>query len=256
MNVQIKKAVKAGNSSAVVLPRAWLGKEVRVEIIRKSQGMILLEVIEILMNYISLENVIGIYLIGSYARGEEENNSDIDVLVISSECDEIINEGVYSIFVVSEGVLKEKLERDLFPIGQMIKEAKALLNSDYIDSINVRVSRKNIKWYLDTTKDKLDLIKKIIDLNKEKVDCRVGYTLVLRLRTLYIIKKLIENEDYMKEEFVGLVRKVSGGNNAYNCYLNIKNNGKNKSYMNMDEVKRMYDYLKDFLKEVQGLLRD
>ena len=31
MEAQIKRAVKAGNSSAVILPRAWLNKEVRVE---------------------------------------------------------------------------------------------------------------------------------------------------------------------------------------------------------------------------------
>ena len=36
MSVQIKKAVKAGNSSAVVLPRAWLNKEVKIELFKKT----------------------------------------------------------------------------------------------------------------------------------------------------------------------------------------------------------------------------
>jgi len=30
MEIEIKKAIRAGNSSAVILPRAWLSKEVRV----------------------------------------------------------------------------------------------------------------------------------------------------------------------------------------------------------------------------------
>ena len=37
MNMEIKKTVKAGNSSAVILPRAWLNQEVRVELVKKSQ---------------------------------------------------------------------------------------------------------------------------------------------------------------------------------------------------------------------------
>jgi antitoxin component of MazEF toxin-antitoxin module len=45
MEIQIKKAIKAGNSSAVILPRAWLNKDIRVELIKKTPEIILSEVI-------------------------------------------------------------------------------------------------------------------------------------------------------------------------------------------------------------------
>ena len=95
MEIQIKKAIKAGNSSAVILPRAWLNKEVRIELIKKTPEAILYDVLEILKKHILLESITGVYLVGSYARGEEDENSDIDVLVITNNIDkEMISEGI------------------------------------------------------------------------------------------------------------------------------------------------------------------
>ena len=85
MEAQIKKAVRAGNSSAVILPRAWLNKEVRVELAKKSHETILLEAINIIKKYIALKDVVGIYLTGSYARGEEDENSDIDIFILVND---------------------------------------------------------------------------------------------------------------------------------------------------------------------------
>ena len=45
MEIQIKKTVKAGNSSAVVLPKSWLNQNVRVELIKKTPEIMLLDVI-------------------------------------------------------------------------------------------------------------------------------------------------------------------------------------------------------------------
>ena len=99
---QIKKTVKSGNSSAVILPRSWLNKEVRVELIKKTSETILLEVIKVLREYLDLKEIIGIYLTGSYARGEEDENSDIDILVLTKDIDrKMIREGIYNILIIS-----------------------------------------------------------------------------------------------------------------------------------------------------------
>ena len=248
MEVQIKKAVRAGNSSAVILPRAWLDKEVRVELAKKTRETMLAEVINILKSHIKLEEVIGIYLTGSYARGEEKEDSDIDILVLTSSTDkEMISEGIYNILIVSESLIRQKLNQDLFPIGQMIKEAKPLINLSYLDSIEVIVTKKNIKWYLDTTEEKLRLIKRIIDkarkANKKSLDARVAYTLVLRIRTLYIIKRLIEKKDYHNRDFLKILKNVSKGTGAYEGYLAVKNNLYEKNRISIEEISRLYGYL-------------
>jgi len=256
MEVQIKKAVKAGNSSAVILPRAWLNKKVRVELIEKSLETILFDVLEIIKKYMNLEKVIGIYLVGSCAREEAGEESDIDVLVISDGIDkELISEGVYNVLIVSEELAKWKLKNDLFPIGSMIKEAVPLLNSDYLKSLKVSVTRKNVNWYIKTTEEKLRLIKEILEKCKEKIDDRVIYTLVLRIRTLYIIQKLIKKRVYSTKEFKNLITKISGSKNVYNSYLSVKNNSKEANLTRKEEAEKLYRYLKKQLDDVKKKLR-
>jgi predicted nucleotidyltransferase len=252
----VKKAVKAGNSSAVILPRAWLNKEVRIELLKKTQETILLDIISIIKNHISLEEIIGIYLAGSYARGEEDENSDIDILIITRSTDkEMIKEGIYSILIVSSELLSQKLEKDLFPIGAMLKEAKPLLNSYYLDSIEIKVTNKNIKWYLGTTKEKINLIKNILHKTKtRKIKDNITYTLILRIKTLYIIERLIKNKKYSKTEFINLIKNITGSKNAYKSYLAVKNN-KEKQEISIEEAKKLYNYLKNQLIEVKKLLK-
>jgi len=237
MEIQIKKTIKAGNSSAVVLPRAWLNKEVRVELIKKTPETILFDVINIVKKHINLKNIKGIYLTGSYARGEEDENSDIDVLVVTNDIDkEMIKEGIYNVLIISSELLKQKLDYDLFPVGQMIKEAEPLLNSNYLDSIEVKVTKKNIKWYLNTTEEKLKIIKKVLDRtknkNKKNISDLVAYTLILRK----------------------IIKKISKGTNSYERYLAVKNNLKEKNGINIDEAQRLYGYLKNQQTKVRKLV--
>ena len=256
MEVQIKKAIKAGNSSAVILPRSWLNKDVRIELIKKSPDIILSDVINLAKKYIDLGDIIGIYLTGSYARKEEDKDSDIDILIITRNIDrKLINEGIYNLLIISSELLKQKLKEDLFPIGQMIKEAKPLLNSDYLSSLNVKITKDNVKWYLDTTEEKIKLIKKIInkekDKNKKYVNDKIAYTLILRIRTLYIIRKLILNQNYSKKDFIILMKRVSKGMNAYERYLAVKNNLKEENGVSIEETERLYKYLIELLVEVK-----
>ncbi len=249
MNIQIKKAIKAGNSSAVILPRAWLHKEVRIELVRKSPAIILKEVIEILTNQIRSEEIIGIYLIGSYARGEEDTESDIDVLVITATTDKKeLKEGNYSILIVSEPLLQKKLDQDILPVGPMIQEAKPLLNAPYLKNINIKVTQKNIKWYLDTTEEKLALIERVLEVRKSKgeryVEDTIAYSLVLRARTLQIINKLIQNKIYSKKELISLLKRVSGGETLYQRYHAAKQNTAEKKMLLLEEAERTYTYIK------------
>ncbi len=260
MEIQIKKAIKAGNSSAVILPRSWLGKEIRVEIVNKTPQKILSEVIEILNKHMALEEVVGIYLVGSYAREDNDENSDIDILVLTNKINkELIIEGIYSILIVSIELLNKKLQNNLFPLGQMIKEAKPLINSTYLNSINPEVTKKNVKWYIDTTYEKLEIVEEAINelkkRNKEKINDRVLYTLILRIRTLYLIEKLIKNSKYSKSNFIKLIKKISQGNNAYSSYLNVKNNVNEQNLTSLDEAEKLYTYLSKYLEKVESMLR-
>jgi len=244
MEIEIKKTVKSGNSSAVILPRAWLNREVRVELVKKTSEIILAEAIYILKRYIGLEKIIGIYLVGSYARNEESKESDIDILVISDNVDrEMINVDRYNILIVSKELLKQKLENSLFPIGSMIKEARPLINSNYLKSLKVRVTRNNVKWYIDTTREKIELIKRALEHSASKINNRIIYTLILRIRTLEIIEKIIKNKTYSKKEFLKMIKNISGSENAYKSYLAVKNNSNLSSITTKQEAEKLLSHL-------------
>ena len=170
----------------------------------------------------------------------------------------MITEGIYNILLVSEKLLNQKLSSDLFPVGQMLKEARPLLNAFYLDSKKINVTNKNVKWYLDTTEDKLKIIKSIIEKmksnNKNTLSDRVAYTLVLRIRTLYIIKKLIENKPYSNIELIKLIKKISNGTNAYERYLAVKNNLEEKHFLSLEEAIKLYEYLDRQYSEVKKIL--
>lgn len=258
MEVQIKRAVRAGNSSAVILPKAWLNKEVRIELAKKTNETILCEAMKIAAKHLDLKEVIGIYLAGSYARSEEDSESDIDILIISENTDkEMIHEGMYNILIASEKLINYKLKENLFPIGQMIKEAVPLVNSRYLKEFKVEVTENNIKWYLDTTEDKLKIVKKLVEIGRNKkikIGNAVLYTLVLRIRTLYIIKQLIKNKEYSKKEFIATILNISKGDNAYNRYIAVKNNQKEEYDNSLKEVELLRAYLEKQLDEIRALM--
>ena len=164
--------------------------------------------------------------------------------------------GIYNILIVSSKLLKQKLDEDLLPIGQMIKEAEPLLNSYYLSSIEVKITKKNVKWYIDTTEDKLRIIKESINRmksrNKDYIDNAVAYTLVLRIRTLYIIEKLMKNQNYSKKDFVRLIKKISKGTNAYERYLAVKNNLKDEKGISIKEAEELCEYLENQLTSVRN----
>ena len=258
MEIQIKKAVKAGNSSAVILPRSWLNKEVRVELIKKTPEVMLLEIISIIKNYIEPNEIIGIYLTGSYARGEENKDSDIDILIITKETNrEVINEGLYNLTIVSEGLLKQKLKEDLFPIGQMIRETIPLINSDYLSKIEIKVTKENTEWYLTTTRSKLAIIKKVIEAlknkNKECASDKIAYTLILRIITLNIIENLILGKAYSKKSIIKLIKRITKGKKAFERYLAVKNNLEDKEGISLREIEELYNYLTDYLSKIELL---
>lgn len=251
MEIRIKKTVRAGNSSAVILPRAWLNQEVRIELVEKTHEKILSDVLKILGSHIEPREIVGIYLVGSYARNEEAEISDIDILVITDSVDKNIEKGIYSITIISTELLEQKLEKGILPVGQMILEAKPLLNELYLKSIDVKITKKNIAPYIKSTKEKIVLIKKVLQKighSSPDVDDQVVYTLVLRIRTLGIIESLSKGKIYSKKDLLSDLASAVGKNpnveNVYGAYLAVKENKKRKGKVSrVEDAKLLLDYL-------------
>ena len=133
-----------------------------------------------------------------------------------------------------------------------------LINGDYIEDIEIKVTKENVKWYLNTTKERLDIINKYIKnakaKNKKQISDKIAYTLILRIRTFEIIKKMMQNKDYSKKEFIKLIKNISKSENAYNRYLAVKDNSKEKNMLTLSEAENLYRYLEKDLSKVKKML--
>lgn len=194
--IETKIVQRFGNSSHVVLPKEYLGKRIRFIAEPKTFEGIKSGILEILKPY--LENIVGVYLYGSYARNEQTIDSDIDVLVITSNKLKIID-GIDSYAITSATMeeLDDVLKNNAVLILQIIKEAKTIINPDLLEEYKeTKFTKKNTRQFLDSSIRVLQLNKKGLEL-----DFEIGslvYSLILRIRGLLMIKLMINNKLYSK----------------------------------------------------------
>ena len=239
----IRSIVKVGNSAGVILPKEWLNGKAKVELIAKPLN-IKKEIFEILEEY--LPEIEGMYIVGSYARNDETKKSDVDILAISTKTNKKITSGKYNIILISKDNLEQALQSNIFPLLPMIKEASPLLNKRLLEEYsNKELTSKNLRWHIETTKSILNVSKEKIKIDKErgKTDDSVSYSLILRLREVYILDCLINSRMWSNSGLLGLIKKVSGSTNAYDGYLRVKNNTAQKKQLPIEEAENILDYI-------------
>jgi len=245
----IRPIVKVGNSAVVILPREWLNGRAKIELIAKPLD-IKREILEVLDEY--LYDIKGIYLVGSYARGEQTDKSDIDLLVITNKLTKMIEKGKYSIMLVSEDVLKKQIEDNVLPILPMVKEAKTLVNDELIKKYkNYGLTKRNLRFHLITTKSILNVIRATLNIDRERGYVRdsSAYSLILRLREIYIIGCIKDNKMWNNKELLSIVRKVSGSLIAYERYVAVKSDRPARNLLPIGEAEKLYKYVYDNIRK-------
>lgn len=250
MQTIVKQTREVGTSAGVLLPRSWLNKQVVVTLFLPSKEQIAKEVMDILVKNKLNEEVKGIYLFGSYARGDETERSDIDVLVITQKTNKLIDEGNYEITLVSEEKLAKNLLRSLYYLS-MMREMKVIMNRDLIEKYHIKKYKLNIKKILAEIKGVFwinqDAVKMCIENNMKIPDGTI-YSVVLRLRELYLLKCLILNKPYNHKDFLDTI-----GEGAYLAYSRIKRDKKEIDDVSPDDAIRLLNLTKKWLKESKEL---
>jgi len=247
----IRPIVRVGNSAGVILPKNWIDGKAKIKLIQKPLD-IRKDILEIL--YPHLEYIMGIYLIGSHAREEQTGGSDVDILAITSRKSDRIKKGKYDILLVTKDDINKAIKNSALPIIPMLKEAKALLNSKLVEEYRkkIKLSRRNLRWYLSITKSGIELSKASIIVDKERgsKNCSdaVSYSLVLNLRSTYIIDSIKKKQKWNNKGLLSLIKKISGNLEAYEGYLRVKNDEKTKESLGIEEAEKLLQYLSKKLK--------
>lgn len=248
MNSLIKQTREVGTSAGVLLPRKWLNKQVVVTLLSPSIEEIARDILSIFFKQNLNDEIKGIYLVGSYAREDYSPESDIDVLVITQKTNKLISQNNYEILLLCEDNFSKNLSKNLNYLS-MLKEIKVIINKELIEKYTKKKNKLKVRPILNE-------IKKILKINKESVRiCEeteknipdgIVYSIVLRLRELYLIKCLISNKDYSKGDFI----KISG-EKIYSAYTRVKKNEKELNNIFPDEIKNLLDLSEKWLKELK-----
>jgi len=257
MNQITKTVQQIGNGGHIYLPREMVGKKIIVKAIEKSIGEVEEEAIQILKPY--LKHIKGIYLHGSYARREQTPDSDIDVLVITDDKIKIkkrINE--YEITSISENQLQKSLDHTAVLILPILEEAKPILNQDLIEKYKgIKLTKKNTKWYIETTESSLKLAKDWVSDKDIKNVPNIVYPLVLRLRGLYLIETLINKKEYSNKDVVNIIKKRIKKNKAEQIYRIYREHRDGKTIsensVNYDDISELYNAADEYFKGVKLL---
>lgn len=245
----IKKAREVGTSAGVLLPRSWLNKQVVVTLLHPTKEKILSEIMAYLIDKNLAQEVKGIYLYGSYARDESQPESDIDVLVITQQTNSLIKEGDYEILLVSEESFAKNLSHNLAYLS-ILQEAQALLNKGLLDSYSSKKITPQLSEHLKEIRSIIKINEETVNLCKEqgkRVPPGIVYSVILRLREIYIIKSLKSKKGHTYSSFVKFIPE-----GLYTRYTNIKRNKKEETSVDPTAVMALISLSKKWLKEVNA----
>jgi predicted nucleotidyltransferase len=253
---QIRTVQEIGNGAHVYLPKELVGKQVEIKIVEKNPYEILLGVMNFLYN--KLTHIKGIYLCGSYAKGEQTIDSDIDILVITDNKIKSKNQkiGAYDIVFSSLDDIKITLKENPLMIYPLIRECKPLINAELIKELKKpEIKKSNTRWFLETTKSALDLNKELIGYEETNTN-EIVYSLIMRLRGLYILDTIINKKPYTKMGFLRFLQKKKLTketiNNMYSIYSIIRDDKELKKEEDLDQIKSLLEISEEYLKEIKS----
>lgn len=251
----IKKVTKIGNGAHIFAPKNWIGEE--VFIVRTPKKSLKERLLSVLSPY--LENIEGVYLYGSHARGEAEKDSDIDLFIITNKKLKIRAKG-FEIIALQKDKIDKAIKLEPLIIYSILSEAKPLINAKLLNDLKKRYKSKSsdFKEYLKDTKRIILINEYFLELDKKEKRGEeteeIPYSLILRLRGIFIINGLLTGKIYSHRKFKLWVTKSSSNINydkVYNAYRALKNKSGRKK-VNVKDLQELLKLLKKETFKLEG----
>lgn len=251
----IKKAIEMGNGAAVYVPREFVNREIVVllpEGIEEIQSRVLNRLIEF------MPNIIGIYLFGSYARGEQEADSDIDILVITKEKEDKIKNALKDIDarIITLDVAKNTLKNTPLLITPILNEAKTFLNPRLLDELReFKIDYRKFNWNFGDIKRIIKIVEGFVELDPLDISPAHIYSLILRLKVCYLIESILKNKLFSNKSFKELLLKYGLKEEKidkfYKIYRDVRDNESSNIKVNKDDILELIKITKNYFKRVE-----
>ena len=256
----MKTVVKSGNGGAVWVPRGWLGEEVVVILPQK------LELKERIFNSLAphFKDIISVCIYGSYARKEQTEESDIDILIITK--DKTLNLEVKGMDIMSIPLEKLRNSIEKYPTMyyQIVHESQPLFNSSALDELKkIKINRESLRDYLKDTKDHIKSNIELLELDKLDSGLlesfSVLYSAILRLKGVFISKCIIKKETFSNKKFrrwlIQQGMKNQEFEDSYNAYRLVRDNKDTKNLkINLKIAEKLLKILGNQIKLLEDII--
>lgn len=251
---QIMRTAKMfGNGAHIFVPKEWIGEQ--IIIIKPKKKSLKERVLEVLGPY--LDSVIGAYLYGSYARDEQTGDSDIDLFVITNKKVKIKSEG-FELVCLEEKDIKTALKIEPILIYSILSESKPIINSKILDELRSKFLPKLLDFqnYFKETEGMLKVSDDFLKSEKGEylVSKAVVYSLVLRLRGLFIIKSILEGKKYSHKLFKSWIKSNLSKidfDSIYEAYRCSKYEKKIRQKIKVSDIKLLIEFLKNEIAKIK-----
>ena len=173
-------------------------------------------------------------------------------MIVTEDIDRQVKIGKYEIIFISKGRFEKSITKNLY-LASLINESKAILNNDLLKYYKNKISNIPIKKHLDEIKSVTKINEKSVEIDQEmeeKVSDETLYSIILRLRELYLIECLKSSRNPSKKEFTDLIKKFAS-EESYNAYLRIKNDIKSKKVIPIKEARLLIDEIKKRIRNLE-----
>lgn len=252
----VRKAIEMGNGAAVYVPREYKGRQVLIvlpEGIEEIKKRVLTRLVDF------MPNVLGVYLYGSYARGESTRESDIDLLVIAEKKDDRIKACFEDIDVrvLTLESVKNSIRNFPVPIVPILREAEVFLNPLLLEELKQeKIDFRKLKWHFQDIKRIIKITEMFIDIDDKDIDTHNIYSLIMRARVLFMIECLLKNKifsnEVVKKKLLGYGLNEGVFNNYYQIYQRIRDNGEAKEKINKEEIEKLIKIIKKYSKAMEN----
>lgn len=245
---QIIRMVKSfGNGAHVFVPKEWAGEQILV--IKPQKKGLKERIVSELDTY--LDSIVGVYLYGSYARGEQKEDSDIDLFVITHEKIKIKAKG-FEIVCLKQNEIEKAIKIEPLLMYSIFSEAKAIINSKLLEEIKSKyiVKLKDFEPFFKDTQRMIKVNGEFLDSEKSKIlsSEAIIYSLVLRLRGLFIIHSILKGRKYSHKLFKSWIKSKLPEvdfSSIYGAYRSSKNDEKIKQKIKTADIKKLLEFLKN-----------
>ena len=216
-----KQVVAFGNGSIVFTPKKWIGKTVLV--VREEKPV---DVAGTIMDALKpfLGSVQGVFLFGSFVRGEQHEGSDIDIVVIADKKLALGKKSNVQAVVLTRKSLEKALKDDanLF-LHQALKEAKPVLNETLLQELRSLNIAPDVRPFFENTVGAFKKVNALLDLEQGKfLESKASmYSLILRLKTLFIIQCHVKKKAFSNKAFTAYLCSLGFSEHTVRGFLAV-----------------------------------